>query len=452
MGDNALSILIQAKIDEASTKTMQDQLTSLAKNLKSVKISLDLGDVKAQFANMFKEIEKESQKQKISTKATKVSSSSQTFTGTEDEVIRKMTAHMQGFDESVKSVYHKLKEMGNIKSLQEISNPKTGNLEGFRVKLEDIKDGLQQIRTVDVFKHISDDTKEVTYEMKEIKTAYKEVGYAMETLAKAGNKGNDKAPYEKLYKSLQQFVDGAEDAIKIADDLHNAIYDSRTGNEKKFFERLDPTTRDTYLKALSEAQAQKEEAIQKEMLAKQEEYNRQQQELQKQAEAAEKAHQDRLLAEQKEAAKNEAAAAQRRIDQKKSDMLEALRVQKEEVAQTKQQTTVDSFKNEMNSDIANLTATHNVDSSKIQALVAAMNQLDGKTDNVSQRMKELKAEFKSIASESVRFTTASSNMGLLETEIRDVTTQFQLGEIELTEYIAKLKELMYNDQDRKSVV
>lgn len=53
MGDNKLGILIQAKIDEQSVNSIQDQLNSIQKGLKSVKINVDFGNLEKQIATIF---------------------------------------------------------------------------------------------------------------------------------------------------------------------------------------------------------------------------------------------------------------------------------------------------------------------------------------------------------------------------------------------------------------
>lgn len=477
MGDNQLSILIQARIDEASTKTMQDQLDTLAKNLKSVKISLDLGDVKAQFAKMFQEIEKESQKQKLSSGIKVSNSSNQTFTGTQEEALRKAVVHANALSDNLQEVRNVVKDLGNLTSLKEEFSSADGSLVKMKARVEEVNGTLRQVKDIDVFKTINAETGEVEYQMGRVAVQTKEFGMTLEELQKAG-KGN---PYQNLYESLVQFTSGGQNATKVANDLHNAIY-TKEGNERSFFTKLDTSVQKEYLSALQQARAQEAEmdklhyqalqmnkqqdnakmdALHKEALALNKAYDNQKKADAKTAEAIDKAHYQAL---QEEARRNTAkmdaihaeALAENKRRNKEAEALdkahkEALAMNsKMDVKQSTQQANVDFFKKQMNQSINNLLATNTVDTSRIDALRASMEQLDGKTQNVAQRMKELNAEFKDIARDSIQVTTASSNMGLLEKEIISTTEQFRLGEIEIQEYANRLKDLMFDSQGNLS--
>lgn len=419
MGDNQLSILIQAKIDEASVDTMDRQLQTLAKNLKAVKISLDLGDVKAQFAKMFQEIEKESKKQKISSGAKVSNASNQTFTGTSDEAMRKAVLHATALDDVMKSVRDTVKGLGNLTGLREEFASTDGALTKMNARVEEVDGTLKKIKNVEVFRTINQETGEFEYQIGKVKVQTKEFGHTLESLATA-SKGSF---YTKLYESLVQFEQGGQNATKVANQLHDAIY-TKDGNKRAFFQKLDTDVQEEYLKALQRARDEEAEmdkihyqalqmnkqqdnakmdALHKEALEINKRYDKEQERLQKEVEKLEKDHADRLKSIEQQKIKDEEALNKKRIEQRKADMLEAIRLQEEEEkakkeAQSKQnkQDNIDFFKRTMNDSINNLLSNYNVDVTKIDALRESMKKLDADTENVSLRMKELRTDLKVI--------------------------------------------------------
>lgn len=419
MGDNQLSILIQAKIDEASVDTMDRQLQTLAKNLKAVKISLDLGDVKAQFAKMFQEIEKESKKQKISSGAKVSNASNQTFTGTSDEAMRKAVLHATALDDVMKSVRDTVKGLGNLTGLREEFASTDGALTKMNARVEEVDGTLKKIKNVEVFRTINQESGEFEYQIGKVKVQTKEFGHTLESLSTA-SKGSF---YTKLYESLVQFEQGGQNATKVANQLHDAIY-TKDGNKRAFFQKLDTDVQEEYLKALQRARDEEAEmdkihyqalqmnkqqdnakmdALHKEALEINKRYDKEQERLQKEAEKLEKEHADRLKSIEHQKIKDEEALNKKRIEQRKADMLEAIRLQEEEEkakkeAQSKQnkQDNIDFFKRTMNDSINNLLSNYNVDVTKIDALRESMKKLDADTENVSLRMKELRTDLKVI--------------------------------------------------------
>ena len=477
MGDNALSILIQAKIDEASSKTIESQLKTLQKNLSSIKISLDLGDIKSQFSSMFGEIEKEARKRNLGGSIGRPDPQNASFTGSQDEAMRKATAHAEGLRVNMQSVRDIVKDMGNLTGLTETFRSADGNLVKMKATVEDVNGTLKQVRTVDVFAVLDENGKIAEYQMGKMVVKTKEFGMTLEELQSAG-KGN---PYKNLYDSMVQFIEGGQNATKVANDLHNAIY-TKKGEERDFFKKLNPNVQQEYLTALAKARTEEMkmdevhrqalimneqmkvkqmDALHKEALAMNKAYDKQKQAQAKEREAIDKAHYQALQEEAKRNQKAmdkihaEALAENKRRDKEKEALdkahREALKMnQQMDIKQQTQQANVDFFKSQMNGKLNGLLATSNVDPSAVQALKTAMEQLDGKTKNVGQRMKELRAQFQSLKDGSVTVTTATANMGLLETEIHNVTAQFKLGEIGLEQYIQKLSSLMRNEKGQYS--
>ena len=250
MGDNQLSILIQARIDKASTQTMQSQLDTLAKNLKSVKISLDLGDVKAQFAKMFQEIEKESQKQKVKAGGLTQANSTNFNASSIDGALGKA----KSLDEEMQSVLQKAKQLGEIKSITETFSSADGSLRKLNVQVEELDNGLKKIKTVSVIQKLSEDGQKAVYELGEIKVKTQEV----DAMLRSAGKDNG------LYETMQKAKSGAIDAIQYAKELETIMY--RYGNEKngltKSFSNLDTSAQKAWIQEYENAKVESLKRIQ----------------------------------------------------------------------------------------------------------------------------------------------------------------------------------------------
>lgn len=590
MGDNALSILIQAEIDNKSSDRIESQLKTLQKNLNSIKISLDLGDIKSQFSKLFKEIANEAEKQQINAtgkyKASKnkkiytdyddaiqgvkkldaefntmldkvkelgniksikeVFSSSTnevkqlnveietlengvkqlktidiyknvmptetgelidvyqlgdlkvrtqevkeefkkttssiqeakkalnetiTFTGTQEEAMRKVVIQSNALDSNLQHVRELVKGMGNLTNLTEQFSSADGSLVKMKATVEQVDGTLKQMKNIEVFRNINASTGEYEYTLGKVNVKTKEFGYTLEQLKTAG-KGN---PYNNLYESMVRFINGGENATKIANDLHNAIY-FKNGNQKPFFAKLDTGIQEEYLKALKEAREKeiemdeihsqalvmnkqyetaKMDAIHKEALEMNKRYNQEQSRLQKEAEKLEKEHADRLKAIEQQKIKEEEAQNKKRVEQAKANMLEAIRLQEEEekakkdaIKKQDKQANIDLFKKNANAEIDNLLFSHDVSDAQIKALEKAMSSLTVESDNVSTKMKEIRDLIKTIANESVQLTKASVNMSSIEKEIIGLNEEFKKGKISLEDYANKLEELIYNSNGK----
>lgn len=116
MGDNKLGILIQARIDEQSQESIQAQLQSLQKNLKSIKISMDLDDLKKQFSNLFGEVEKAQQKV---TKSVNTTSATKQLSDYEKQIGTLIHSYKMGeeaaasFMEKMTALMYTMKESGS---------------------------------------------------------------------------------------------------------------------------------------------------------------------------------------------------------------------------------------------------------------------------------------------------------------------------------------------------
>lgn len=116
MGDNKLGILIQARIDEQSKESIQAQLNALQSGLKSIKITMDLDDLKKQCSSLFTEMSKAQQNV---TKSVNTTSATKQMSDYEKQITSLIHSYKMGeeaaasFMEKMSALMYTMKENGS---------------------------------------------------------------------------------------------------------------------------------------------------------------------------------------------------------------------------------------------------------------------------------------------------------------------------------------------------
>lgn len=231
--DNRLSILIQAKIDEASTQTMQKQLDTLSKNLKAVKIAIDLGDVEGQFLKLTKDIQKESNKMFVNN-------------GMEVKGLDETKKSIQEIRKESEKAFKELDKLGEVKGVKNMVLDTQAGTKSFQAEVSTIKDGMEHIQRINVFGELNKDTQEWEYKLAQVGSTMKQVlssfNYNEHTAEinkyfKEYQKGfmTVEDYYEKL-QTLMKNGDAVEEMKKLPDDVRNSLEKHYTEIETKAIE------------------------------------------------------------------------------------------------------------------------------------------------------------------------------------------------------------------------
>ena len=235
-----LNILLQAQLDEdKSVSNIDQQIKNIQEKLKNINITLNIDDFKNSIATVLDEVTK--QTQKISNTKLSFASLSQTVN------------QIKSLKGDLDSVYNQLQKIGNIKKVSQIFDNQ-GNIKGFKVDIEEIKNGLSTISTFNVFAKMNKDTGEVEYALTRINNKIQELKKTTENTSKTND--NITPKLSKLEQNLNSYT--ANYKAKLSDvkeyiqQMESAIY-KKDGTEKQSFANLPEAVRLEYLKKLQTA-------------------------------------------------------------------------------------------------------------------------------------------------------------------------------------------------------
>lgn len=196
--NDELNILIAAMLDEnKSIQNINTKIKDIQSKLKTINISLNIGDISKDLEKIVTGIEdttKRLSSQKLDFGSI-WSASSQ---------IRKMSGDLD-------SVYNKIKNISNVKSISEIFDAK-GNIEGFAVQIEGIENGLKKVENFKVFAQLNKDTQQMEYALTKVASKTTDVSDKLNKIdsKKADQLSRATNDWELSLKKLSSSLDTVE--------------------------------------------------------------------------------------------------------------------------------------------------------------------------------------------------------------------------------------------------